>query len=110
MRAGDALRVSTIRLARAAIHNAAIEAFTAGRRDDLVKKESLELAILADYAPAPLTDDELRVIVGDAIVQVQVKDGRDIGRVMAAIMPKIRGRADGQVVNRLVRERLAGRR
>jgi uncharacterized protein YqeY len=136
LRAGDAVRVSTIRLARAAIHNAeiergraldddevrevltregkrrreSIEAFTRGGRDDLVARESLELAILMEYLPASLSDGELRAIVTDAIAQVQAKDQRDAGRVMAAVMPKVKGRADGQAVNRLVRELLAGTR
>jgi uncharacterized protein YqeY len=135
MRAGDTLRVSTIRLARAAIHNLtiergrpptddevvevlqremkrrreAIEAYTKGRRDDLVRKESLELAILTEYVPAPLSGDELRVVVADAIAQVQAKDARDIGRVMAAVMPKVKGRADGGAVNQVVRDLLGAR-
>lgn len=132
MLAGDALRVSTIRLARAAIHNLtiergraltddevievlgremkrrreAIEAFTKGGRDDLVRKESLELAILAEYAPAPLSSEELRTLVAAAIAQVQAKDARDTGRVMAVVMPKVKGRADGALVSQLVRELL----
>ncbi len=136
MRAGDAVRVSTIRLARAAIHNLAIErrrpptdeeiievlshemkrrreaieAYTKGRRDDLVRKESLELAILTEYVPPPLSTDELRKIAGDAIAQVQAKDPRDVGRVMSVVMPKVKGRADGNTVSQLVRELLgAGR-
>ncbi len=129
LRAGDALRVSTIRLARAAIHNAeiergrplsdeeiheilarevkrrreAIDAFTKGKRDDLVKKESLELAILTEYLPAPLAEEELRAIISSAVAQVQAKGERDIGRVMAVVMPKVKGRADGKAVDRLVR-------
>lgn len=132
MLAGDALRVSTIRLARAAIHNLtiergraltdeevievlgremkrrreAIEAFTKGGRDDLVRKESLELAILAEYAPAPLSPEELRTLVAAAIAQVQAKDARDTGRVMAVVMPRVKGRADGALVSQLVRELL----
>jgi uncharacterized protein YqeY len=136
MRAGDAVRVSTIRLARAAIHNLAIErgrpptdeeivevlrhemkrrreaieAYTKGRRDDLVRKESLELAILTEYVPAPLSTDELQRIVVDAIAQVEAKEPRDVGRVMAVVMPKVKGRADGNAVSQLVRELLgAGR-
>ncbi len=136
MRAGDAVRVSTIRLARAAIHNLAIErgraptdeeivevlthemkrrreaieAYTKGRRDDLVRKESLELAILTEYVPAPLSTAELRKMVADAVAQVQAKDPRDVGRVMSVVMPKVKGRADGNTVSQLVREILgAGR-
>lgn len=134
MRAQDAVRVSTIRLARAAIQNAtiergrplgdeeivellsreikrrreAIEAFTKGGRDDLVRKESLELAILIEYLPTQLSDAELRALIADVITQLRAKDGKDVGRVMAAVMPKVKGRADGGAVSRLVRELLAG--
>ena len=130
--AGDSLRVSTIRLARASIQNAAIErgrdltdeeiieilsremkrrreaieAFAKGGRDDLVRKETLELAILTEYVPAPLSPAELRALIAEAITQVQAKDARDMGRVMAAVMPKVKGRADGAAVNQMVREML----
>src|SRR2546428_7127814 len=130
--AGDSLRVSTIRLARASIQNAAIErgrdltdeeiieilgremkrrresieAFAKGGRDDLVRKETLELAILAEYVPAPLSPAELRAMVAEAITQVQAKDVRDIGRVMAAVMPKVKGGAEVRAVNQLARELL----
>ncbi len=133
MRAGDTLRVSTLRLARAAIHNAeiergrtlsddevvevltremrrrreAIEAYTRAGRDDLARKESLELAILADYVPAPLSAEELRRIVAEAVERVGARDLRDLGRVMAAVMPQVRGRADGAAVADLVREVLS---
>ena len=136
LRAGDALRVSTIRLARAAIHNAeiergrvlsdeeiyeilgrevkrrreAIEAFTKGNRDDLVKKELLELAVLTEYLPVALSEDDLRTVIADAVSEVKAKDARDVGRVMAVVMPKVKGRADGKVVDRLVRTLLAGSR
>ncbi len=132
LRAGDSLRVSTIRLARASMQNAAIErgrdltdeevveilgremkrrreaieAFAKGGRDDLVRKETLELAVLAEYVPAPLSPADLRAMVAEAITQVQAKDVRDMGRVMAAVMPKVKGRADGAAVNQLVRELL----
>lgn len=135
LRAGDSVRVSTIRLARAAIHNAqiergrpltddeiqevlgreakrrreAIEMFAKGGRDDLVSKESLELAILTQYLPEGMTEDELRTIVADAIAQVGAKDRRDIGRVMGVVMPKVKGRAEGQAVNRIVQEMLSER-
>jgi hypothetical protein len=132
LRAGDSLRVSTIRLARAAIHNAsigrgrpltdseieeiitremkrrreAIEAFAKGGRDDLVQKETLELAILSEYLPPQLSEADLRTIVAEAVAQVSAAGPQDMGRVMGAVMPKVKGRADGGLVNRLVREAL----
>jgi uncharacterized protein YqeY len=56
-----------------------------------------------------LTESELAAIVVESIAQVQAKDVRDLGRVMAAVMPKVKGRADGSLVNRLVRELLGKR-
>jgi len=132
LRAGDSLRVSTIRLARAAIHNAsiergraltdaeieeiitremkrrreAIEAFGKGGRDDLVQKETLELAILSEYLPPQLSEADLRAIVAEAVAQVSAAGPQDMGRVMGAVMPKVKGRADGGLVSRLVREAL----
>ncbi len=132
LRAGDSLRVSTIRLARAAIHNASIErgraltdaeieeiitremkrrreaiaAFGKGGRDDLVQKETLELAILSEYLPPQLSEADLRAIVAEAVAQVSAAGPQDMGRVMGAVMPKVKGRADGGLVSRLVREAL----
>lgn len=132
LRAGDALRVSTIRLTRAAIHNEsidrgrpltdleieeiisreikrrreAIEAFGKGGRDDLVRKETLELAILTEYLPPQLSEADLRAIVAEAVRQVSAAGPKDMGRVMGAVLPKVKGRADGGLVNRLVREAL----
>jgi hypothetical protein len=124
--------VSTIRLARAAIHNAAIErgrdltdveiediigreikrrreaveAYARGGRDDLARKESLELAILSEYLPPPLPEPELRALIAEAVSQTAAKGPPDIGRVMGILMPKVRSRADGALVSRLVREAL----
>jgi uncharacterized protein YqeY len=136
LRAGDALRVSTIRLVRAAAHNAeiergralrdeeleavitheakrrreAIEAFAKGGRDDLVRKESLELAVLAEYLPVPMSEAELSAIVAETAAALGAQSERDTGKVMAAVMPKVKGRADGTVVSRLVREWLQAQR
>lgn len=133
LRAGDSLRVSTIRLTRAAVHNAsiergrpltdgeieeiitremkrrreAIEAFSKGGRDDLVRKETLELAILSEYLPPQMSEADLRALVAEAVAQVSAAGPQDMGRVMGAVMPKVKGRADGGLVNRLVREALS---
>ncbi len=134
LRAGDAVRVSTIRLTRAAIKNAeiekqrpltdeeiqdillgevrrrreAIEAFERGGRDDLSRKEALEMAILTQYLPAPLSEEELRRIIAEVVTELSAASPADTGRVMAAVMPKVRRRAEGAVVNRLVRQALGG--
>lgn len=133
LRAGDSLRVSTIRLARASIHNEAIErgrvltdteveavlgremkrrreaieAYTKAGRDDLARKESLELAILSEYLPPQLADDELQSLVADAVAKAQAKGPQDTGRVMAVVMPQVKGRADGSRVSQFVRAALS---
>lgn len=134
LRARDAIRTSTIRLARAAIKNAeierqrpltddetiavlqhevkrrreAIEGFTRGGRDDLVQKEQLEMALLLGYLPAPLDEAELRRLVAEVASAVGATSERDFGRVMGQVMRRVAGRAEGKTVERIVREALRG--
>ena len=134
LRSGDKLRLSVLRLLSALIKNRevekrgpltdaeilqaiiasckqrqdSIEQFKQGGRADLVEKESAELSILQSYLPAPLTGDELRALIRQAIQDVQAASPKDMGKVMAALMPKVAGRADGKAVSALVREMLSG--
>jgi uncharacterized protein len=85
----------------------AAEAFRAGGREDRAVKEEAELAVLEEFMPEPLTEDELERIVDDAIAENKATSMRDMGRVMADVMPQIAGRADGSAVSQLVREKLA---
>jgi len=85
----------------------AAEAFRAGGRDDQATKEEGELAVLQEFMPEPLSEDELEQIVDNAIAEVGATSIRDMGRVMADVMPQISGRADGSAVGQLVREKLA---
>ena len=85
----------------------AAEAFHAAGRDEQAAKEESELAILEEFMPAPLTEEELESIVDDAIAENKATSIRDMGRVMADVMPQIAGRADGSAVSQLVREKLA---
>jgi hypothetical protein len=85
----------------------AAEAFHAAGRNEQAAKEEGELAILEEYMPAPLTEEELERIVDDAIAENGATSIRDMGRVMADVMPQIAGRADGSAVSQLVREKLA---
>ena len=87
--------------------NEAAEAFRAGGREEQAAKEEAELAILEEFMPAPLSEDELERIVDDAIAETGATNIRDMGRVMADVMPQIAGRADGSAVSQLVREKLA---
>jgi uncharacterized protein YqeY len=83
-------------------HKESIEAFEGGKRKDLVEKEERELAILQKYLPQKLSEEELGNIIDQIITQV----GDDFGKVMQAVMVKVKGRAEGGEVARLVRERL----
>jgi len=133
LRSGDKLRTSVIRLLSAVIKNRevekrspltdaeviqaisasckqrqeAIEQFGRGGRQDLVDKETAELAVLQSYLPAALSPDELQVLVQEAIRESQAASPREMGKVMALLMPKVTGRADGKIVSALVREMLS---
>jgi uncharacterized protein YqeY len=85
----------------------AAEAFRGGGRDDQAANEEAELAVLEEFMPEPLAEDELERIVDDAIAENKATSMRDMGRVMADVMPQIAGRADGSAVSQLVREKLA---
>jgi uncharacterized protein YqeY len=85
----------------------AAEAFHAAGREEQAAKEEGELAILEEFMPDQLTEEELESIVDDAIAENKATSIRDMGRVMADVMPQIAGRADGSAVSQLVREKLA---
>ncbi len=85
----------------------AADAFADAGREEQAEKEERELDVLEEFMPEPLSDDELERIVDDAIAEVGATSLRDLGRVMADVMPQIAGRADGSVVSQLVREKLA---
>jgi uncharacterized protein len=85
----------------------ASEAFRAGGREEQADAEERELAVLEEFMPEPLSEEELEEIVDDVIAEVGATSMRDIGRVMADVMPQVAGRADGSAVSQLVREKLA---
>jgi len=133
LRCGDKLRLSVIRLLMALIKNRevekrgpltdaevlqavvtsckqrqeAVEQYGQGGRQDLVDRESAELEILQSYLPNPLTPDELHAMVLEAIQEVQATSLREMGKVMGVLIPRTTGRADGKMVNTLVREALS---
>ncbi|MFN8186285.1 MAG: GatB/YqeY domain-containing protein [Gaiellales bacterium] len=133
MRAKDKVRVSTLRLTLAALRAAekdlqrplkqdeelqvlqrerkrrveSVTAFRDAGRDEKADVEAAELAVLETLLPAPLGEDAIEEIVDDAIAETGATSLRDLGRVMADVMPQIAGRADGSVVSQLVREKLA---
>jgi uncharacterized protein YqeY len=85
----------------------AAEAFRAAGRDDQADQEERELDMIEEFMPDPVDEDELERIVDDAIAETGATSLRDLGRVMADVMPQVAGRADGSEVSRLVREKLA---
>jgi uncharacterized protein YqeY len=133
MRARDEERTSTLRLTLAALRSAekelgralkedeelqvlqrerkrrteAAEAFRGGGRDERADLEERELAVIEEFMPEPLGEEELERIVDDAIAETGATSLRDLGRVMADVMPQVAGRADGSTVSQLVREKLA---
>jgi hypothetical protein len=132
MKAREQARVGTLRMLMAAVKNAeveklhelsddevleviareakrrreSIEAFEKGGRADLVEKETAELGVLEAYMPAKLSDDELGSMVDEAIAETGATSPKQMGEVMKALMPKIRGRADGAQVSALVKSKL----
>jgi uncharacterized protein YqeY len=87
-------------------HEAA-DAFRGAGREEQAAKEEGELSVLEEFMPEPLTEEQLDQIVDDAIAENKATSMRDMGRVMADVMPQIAGRADGSAVSQLVREKLA---
>jgi uncharacterized protein len=87
--------------------NEAAEAFRAGDREEQAQLEERELAVLEEFMPEPLSEEDLEEIVDDVIAEVGATSMRDLGRVMADVMPQVAGRADGSSVSQLVREKLA---
>lgn len=133
MKARDDVRVSAIRMIRSAVKNREIEAgkelddrevtevistlakqrresiklFGEAGRNDLVEKEEKELAILLEFLPKQLGHHEVSEIVACAIAESGANGLKDMGKVMKLVMPKVSGRADGKVVNDIVREKLS---
>ncbi|SMP17938.1 hypothetical protein SAMN06265339_1570 [Desulfurobacterium pacificum] len=132
MKAKDKVKLSTIRMINSLIKNAeiekrgeltdeeivqllmkyakqrreSIEMYEKGGRQDLVEKEKAELAIVESYLPKQLSEEEIRDIVKQAIEETGASSVKDLGKVMKVVMPKVKGKADGSVVNRIVREML----
>jgi uncharacterized protein YqeY len=132
MKAREQVRVSTLRMLMTAVKNRevevghaldddevldvvgkeakrrreSIEAFGAAGRPELVEKERAELAVLEAYLPEGLSQDEVAALVDEAIAETGATSPKEMGAVMKAVMPKVRGRADGNVVSALVKQKL----
>ncbi len=83
-----------------------IEQFAKGGRQDLVDKETAEVAVLEAYLPHQLSRDELEAMVRDVIAQTSAQGAKDMGKVMKALIPLLGGRADGKLVSELVKNAL----
>jgi uncharacterized protein YqeY len=133
MRSKNEVQKRTVRLALAAIKNAEIDQKTelddpailailqkevkmrretiegaeqAGR-DDLIAEAEAEIAVLEGFLPKGLSPEELEAIVAETVTEVGATSMREMGQVMQAVMPKVRGRADGKEVNQIVRKLLS---
>jgi uncharacterized protein len=133
MRSGDALRRDVLRMAQNAAYTIekrerreltdddyvailarevktrreSVEAFRAGGREDLAAKEEAEIAILSEFLPQQLTEDEIKALVDEGIAATGASSARDLGKVMGWLAPRTRGRADGKQVSALVAQALA---
>ena len=86
----------------------AIEGFEKGGRNESAEKERKELEILKKYLPEQMSEEEIEDLVTSVIDQIQAKDIKDMGKVMAALIPKCKGRADNALVCKIVKEVLSG--
>ena len=133
MKSGDKLRLSTIRMIRSTMKNKEIELrkplddetiqrviqgmvrkgeesleqFKLGGRMDLVEKETQEIEVLKSFLPQSLTREEVVKIIDQTIEETQVTSLKDLGKVMKSVMSKLQGKADGKLINQLVKERLS---
>jgi len=85
-----------------------IDSFRQAGREDLATKEEAELALVQEYLPRQLPPEEVRRIVQEAIAEARATSARDLGAVMKLVMPRVKGAADGKVVNRIAAELLGG--
>ena len=84
----------------------AISEYEKGGREDLLEKEKAELEVLEKYLPEQLSEEEIKKIAKEIIEKVEAKSIKDMGKVMAEMMTRVKGKADGSVVNKIVKELL----
>jgi uncharacterized protein len=85
-----------------------IEQYQKAGREDLAEQEAQELAIVEEFLPKQLSDQEVAQVIGDLIVQVGATSAKDMGKVMGAAMQQLKGKADGKKVQELVKAKLGG--
>jgi len=84
-----------------------VEAFRKGGREELATREESEIAILSEFLPQSLSEEELQALVAEAVTATGASSARDLGKVMGWLAPRTRGRADGKKVHELVVQSLA---
>lgn len=133
MKKGEQIKLSAIRMVRAGIKNKEIELirelkdedvidviktaikqrkdsfaqFLSGKRMDLAEREKKEIEILSVYLPEQMGEEDIRKRVREVILEIGASTSRDMGKVMKLIMPELKGRADGQLINKVVQEMLS---
>lgn len=80
----------------------AMEGFKSGGRPEMAANEEAEMVILQTYLPEQMNEDDLRKVIQETIAEVGATSKADMGKVMGALMPKVKGKADGGMVNKLV--------
>ena len=85
----------------------AAEAYRDAEREDLAAAEEREASIIEAYMPEQISDEELRAIVGDVVAETGASSPKEMGKVMSAVMPQVKGRADGKRVSAMVQELLS---
>jgi len=85
----------------------ALEQYKKANREDLAQKEEKEIQIVQEFLPQPLSEEELRKIIDETISQLNATSIKDMGKVIKAVMEKVKGRAEGSVVSSLVKEKLS---
>ena len=84
----------------------AILEFEKGKREDLAKKEKAEMEILGKYLPEQLSEEEIKKLAKETIEKIEAKEPKDMGKVMAELMPKVKGKTEGGLVSKIVKELL----
>ena len=133
MKSNEKLKLSTIRMVRSALKNKeielrkklededivkviqamvrkgeeSVEQFQTGGRMDLVEKEKSEIEIMKSFLPPTLSHEEILKIIDQSIQETQASSLKDLGKVMKSVMPKMGGKADGKLINQLVKEKLS---
>lgn len=132
MKSGNKPRLAALRMAKAALKNAEIDKrsplddaeavevltreakrrresiaeFRKANRPDAVAKEEADLSILLEYLPQQMSEDDIKALVQQVITEVGARSPKDKGKVMSTLMPQVKGKADGQAVNRIVTDLL----